>query len=81
MANFIKYKDELVNLELCSSISLHYCGYDEDYLIFFDSDTSDSGITNFRFKTEKERDKYFLKIQKRIEKIQGFKIDLGDKND
>lgn len=81
MTHFIKYKDKIVNLELCSSISLHYDDCEHDYLIFFDSNASDSVIGNLRFKTEEERDEYFLKIQERIEKIQGLKIDLRDKND
>ena len=83
MTHFIKHKDELVNLELCTNISLY--DYDGgDYFIFFRGDGLQgkrSIITNFGFKTEEERDDYFLKIQERIEKIQGFKIDLGDEND
>ena len=83
MANFIKYKDELVNLELCTNISL-YDYHGGDYFIFFRGEGLEgkrSIITSFCFKTQHERDEYFLKIQKRIEKIQGLKIDLGDEND
>ena len=83
MANFIKYKDELVNLELCTNISLY--NYDGgDYFIFFRGEGLEgkrSIITSFGFKTEKERDEYFLKIQERIEKIQGFKIDLEEESE
>lgn len=80
--NFIKYKDELINLDLCTNISVHYCSYDKDYIIFFDNGT-DTRLASFRFKNEKERDEYFLKIQERIENIQGFYVELiwGDKND
>ena len=85
MANFIKYKDQIINLELCTAITTYDYDHGEcSYLIFFDDGESEgvrSRIATFCFKTEKERDEYFLKIQKRIEKIQGFKIDLGDKND
>ena len=49
-------------------------------IIFFDNIT-DTRLASFRFKSEKERDEYFLKIQKRIEKIQGFNFDLGGKNE
>lgn len=78
--NFIKYKNELVNLDLCTHIFVHYCSYDEDYIIFFDNGT-DTRLPSFRFKNEKERDEYFLKIQKKMEYIQGFNVDLAGKND
>lgn len=104
--NFIKYKDEIINLSLVALITktnkeknLRFDYYWKgvkinsyipeipeteifknfqpgyDYLINFDN------IKSFIFNTEKGRNKYFLKIQKTIEKSQGFKIDLEDKND
>jgi hypothetical protein len=106
MTHFIKYKDEIINLNLVALITKtnkeKNLGFDYywkgvkinnyipeitdseifknfqegyDYLINFDN------IKFFIFNTKKERDDYFLKIQERIEKIQGFKIDLGEKND
>ena len=80
MANFIKYKNELINLELCAVITAYDHNY-LSYLIFSCGETVKSTLATFTFDTQEERDEYFLKIQERIEKIQGFKIDLGDKND
>lgn len=80
MTHFIKYKNELINLELCAVITAYDYNY-VSYLIFSCGETVKSKLATFTFDTEKERDEYFLEIQERIEKIQGLKIDLGDKND
>lgn len=77
--NFIKYKDELINLDTCTNIYIPLHRFDgEDHLIFFRSEVErkQSKITSLNFKTKEERDEYFLKIQKRIENIQGFYVEL-----
>ena len=82
MTHFIKYKDEIINLDrivLITKIN-QWFNLIKDYSIRFDFDNKRC-VNYFIFDTEEERDEYFLKIQERIEKIQGFKIDLGDKND
>lgn len=80
--NFIKYKNELIDLDRITLIKKinEYKTLKSCFLILFNID-SEQYINYFIFGTEEERDEYFLKIQERIEKIQGFKIDLGDKND
>ena len=84
MTHFIKYKDEIINLDrilLITKIN-HWINFLGVYPIRFDFNNKRyQRINYFIFDTEEERDEYFLKIQERIEKIQGFKIDLGDEND
>ena len=80
--NFIKYKDEIINLDrivLITKIN-HWFNLFKVYPIRFYFDNK-IWVNYFIFYTQEERDEYFLKIQERIEKIQGFKIDLGDENE
>ena len=82
MANFIKHKDEIIDLDRITLIRKidEIAVFNSRFLIGFHIG-SGQNINYFIFDTREERDEYFLKIQERIEKIQGFKIDLGDKND
>ena len=82
MTHFIKYKDELIDLDRITLIRKidEIAVFNSRFLIGFHIG-SGQNINYFIFDTQEERDEYFLKIQERIEKIQGFKIDLGDKND
>ena len=82
MANFIKYKDEIINLDLIASINK--AEHENTKIHFFGAYIPDCGnglLVSWKFDNEKIRDKTFDEICCIIEKIQGFKIDLGDEND
>ena len=57
MTNFIRYKDELINLDLVAIINKSF--YDNKYNITFFGDSDDNEITCLRFDNEEIRDKIF----------------------
>ena len=57
MTNFIRYKDEIINLDLVAIINKSH--YDNKYNITFFGASDDEEITCLRFDDEEIRDKTF----------------------